>query len=109
MKGSDLLSIHSATALQLLCEGLSFDKLELSTLPYGRMCWPIEFEFILLLTNKLSLLIGLLQLLSRISLIDAKIESVTELKFKQNICVLYLVDHVREIYILDLNNVILYL
>jgi hypothetical protein len=76
MKGSDLLSIHSATALQLLFEGLSFNKLELSALPYDRMCWPIESKFFLLLTNKLPLSIGLLQLLPRISLIDAEIEIV---------------------------------
>jgi hypothetical protein len=31
------------------------------------------------------------------------------LKFEQNICILYLVDHVGEVYILDLNNVTLLL
>jgi hypothetical protein len=31
------------------------------------------------------------------------------LEFEQNICILYLVDHVGEVYILDLNNVALHL
>ena len=59
--GSDLLSIHSATHLQLLIGSFSFDKLPLSALPSGTMSWPIEYEFILSSTNKLLFSIGLLQ------------------------------------------------
>ena len=75
-KGSDLTSIHSATPLQLLLGSFCFDKLALSALPYGTMCWPMESKFVLSSTNKMSFSIGLLQLLARISLIDTKIEIV---------------------------------
>jgi hypothetical protein len=61
---------------KLLMGSFNFDEVSPSTLPYGTMCWPIESEFTLSLTNKLLFLIGLLQLLVRISLIDAKIEIV---------------------------------
>jgi hypothetical protein len=54
----------------------SFDEVSPSALPYGTMCWPIESEFILSLINKLLFSIGLLQLLARISLIDAEVEIV---------------------------------
>ena len=57
--GSDLLSIHSATPLQLLIGSFSFDELPLSALPYGTMSWPIESEFILSLINIMLILIGL--------------------------------------------------
>ena len=33
----------------------------------------------------------------------------TELEFEQNICILYLVDYVEEVYVLDLNNDALHL
>jgi hypothetical protein len=62
MNGLVLLSIHLATPLQLLLESLSFDKLALSVLPYGTMCWPIEYEFVLSSTNIMPFSIGLLQL-----------------------------------------------
>jgi hypothetical protein len=52
----------------------SFDEVSPSALPYGTMCWLIEYEFILSLTNKLLFSIGLQQLLVRISLIDVEIE-----------------------------------
>jgi hypothetical protein len=38
-----------------------------------------------------------------------KLISMIGLEFEQNICILYLVDHVGEVYILDLNNVALLL
>jgi hypothetical protein len=74
--GSDLLSIHSATPLQLLIGSFGFNEVPPSALPYGAMCWPIESEFILSSTNIMSFSIGLLQLLARISLIDVEIEIV---------------------------------
>ena len=55
-------------------------------------------------------LIGLLQSLVRISLIDAEIDnSMTRLEFEQNICILYLFYHVGEVYVLDLHDVALLL
>jgi hypothetical protein len=76
MNGSDLTSTHSTTPLQLLLASFSFDKLAPSALPYGIMCWPIESEFVLSSTNKMSFSIDILQLLARISLIDVEIEIV---------------------------------
>jgi hypothetical protein len=57
-------------------KSFTLDELLPSALPYGTMCWPIESEFILSLTNIVPFSIGLLQLLTRISLIDAEIEIV---------------------------------
>jgi hypothetical protein len=76
MNGSDLTSIHSATPLQLFMGSFNFDEVSPSALPYGTLCWSIESEFILTSTNKLLFLIGLLQLLAKISLIDAEIKIV---------------------------------
>jgi len=105
--GSDLPSIHLATLVQLR---FTFDKLPLSALPYGTICWLIGSEFTLSLTNKMLFLIGLLQSLVRISLIDAEIDnSMTRLEFEQNICILYLFYHVGEVYVLDLHDVALLL
>lgn len=74
MKRSDLTSIHSVTPLQTLLEIFSFNKLAPSVLPYSIMCWPIESEFILSSSNIMLFLIGILQLLTRISLIDTEIK-----------------------------------
>jgi len=74
--GLDLISIHSATPLQLLLGSFCLDKLALSALPYGIICWSIESEFVLSLTNKMPFSISLLQLLARMSLIDAEIDIV---------------------------------
>jgi hypothetical protein len=54
----------------------TFDELLPSALPYGTMCWPKESEFILSPTNIIPFSISLLQLLARISLIDAEIKIV---------------------------------
>ena len=69
-----MISIHSATPLQLLLGSFGFDELPLSALPYGTMCWSIESEFILSSTSKVPSSIGLLKLLARMTLIDVAIE-----------------------------------
>jgi hypothetical protein len=75
-KELDLTSTHSTTPLQLLIESFTFYELLQSALLYGTMCWPIESKFIFSLTNIMPFSIVLLQLLARISLIDAEIKIV---------------------------------